>query len=42
MSSTVMVNTILKGENISGIGSMDKFENMFRWPEGPGTDTIPA
>jgi NitT/TauT family transport system substrate-binding protein len=43
MSEFVMANTILKGENITSVGSIDKFEDMFLvGRKDRGTDTIPG
>lgn len=43
MSEYVMANNILKGENISSVSSIDRFDNMFLvGRKDRGTDTIPG
>lgn len=43
MSEYVMTNSILQGENITSVGSIDKFDNMFLiGRKDRGTDTIPG
>ena len=43
MSEFVMANSILEGENITSVGSIDKFDNMYLvGRKDRGTDTIPG